>query len=300
MTLYVTPEKFRTMGFGLDLSEIEDFELASILDRAGGLAESYCGVSMIPVKHSFFGGEILADNPEQHSWRIPENSFDIGQRRIYPYHWPIREVTLFRIYVTNTQYVEIAPSEIFINNTDRYIEVISLAFTGVGLFGAILPSLGLMKPVAKIAYTYGHSFAQPEERLYPTDARTYRALNQHWLASPAPVVEVNGVVQSSGFTVDRTEGTVIFDAPQAVGAVVTVAYSFALEPNVRDGVGALGAHLLGERELAAKAMSGLQSIKVGEVTITRATPKLTVDNIDTVCPPAASFLAGLKTITIRA
>jgi len=299
MTLYVTPEKYRTMGLGIDLEGIEDFELAAILDRAGSIAEGYCSVPLIPRRHSFLGGSISVDAPEEHSWRIPENSFDIGQRRIYPYHHPIVSVEQFRIYVTNTQYVEIAPSEIFINNTDRYIEVISLAFTGVGLFGAILPSLGLMKPVSRIAYTYGREYEQPEERLYPTDARTYRALNQFWHADPAPIVEVDGVVVTTGFTVDRTEGTVIFDAPLATGQVVTAAYSYSLPDEIRNAVGPITAQLLGERELASKAMSGVQSIKMGEITISRTQPRLSAETLAECLPSAAWLLDGFKYTTIR-
>lgn len=299
MTLYVTPEKYRTMGLGIDLEGIEDFELAAILDRAGSVAESYCSTPTIPRKHSFLGGEITADAPEEHSWRVPENNFDIGQRRIYPYHWPVRTVTQFRVYVTNTQYVEIGPSEIFINNTDRYIEVISLAFTGVGLFGAILPSLGLMKPVARIAYTYGREFGQTEERLYATDGRTYRALNQYWLSDPAPVVEVDDVEQTTGFTIDYAEGTVVFDAPLADGSVASAAYSYRLPSEIRDAVAQIAAHILGERELQSRGMTGVQSIRVGEVTITRTQPRMSAETLSECAPGAAWLLDGFKFITIR-
>ena len=299
MTLYVTPEKYRTMGHGIDLEDVEDFELAAILDRAGAIAEGYCAVPLIPRKHSFLGGEISIASPEEHPWRVPENSFDIGQRRVYPFHWPIREVLQFRVYVTNTQYVEIAPSEIFINNTDRYIEVISLAFTGVGLFGAILPSLGLMKPVAKIAYTYGRTFDQPEERLYPTDARTYRSLNQFWLDDPEAIVEVDNVVQTTGFTIDSEEGTVIFDAPLSTGSRASATYSYPLPSEIRDAVGLIATHLLGERELQRRGMEGVDSIKVGEVTIKKSEPRMTAENIVYIEPEAAWLLDGFKNITIR-
>jgi hypothetical protein len=303
MTLYVTPAKYRTMGFGIDLDDpddaVEDFELAAILDRSGAIAEGYCAVPTIPRKHSFLGGEITTTAPEQHPWRIPENDFDIGSRRVYLYHWPIKEVTQFRVKVTNTQYVELAPSEIFINNTERYIEVISLAFTGVGLFGAILPSLGLMRPVAEIAYKYGRTFEQPEERLYPTDARTYRGLNQFWFSSPAPSVEVNGAVQTTGYSVDHEEGTVIFDTPLAVGAKASATYSFPLPPEIRDAIGLIATHLLGERELQKRGMEGVDSIKVGEVTIKKSDPKLSAENIDYFEPEAAWLLNGFKFPTVR-
>src|ERR1051326_3905724 len=125
--LYVTPEKYRTMAVGIDLEGIEDVEVASVLDRAATVAESYCTVPRFPAQHSFFGGSVVG---EQHDWLFPESPLEAPRPRIWPYHWPITSVTDFKVKVTNTQYVTIAPTELFINNADRYIEVVSLAFTG--------------------------------------------------------------------------------------------------------------------------------------------------------------------------
>lgn len=299
MSLYVTPEKYRTMGFGIDLEGVEDFELASILNRAGAIAEGYCSVPRIPHQHSWLGGTIGTDSPEQHRWRVPENDFDIGQRRIYPYHWPIREVLQFRVYVTNTQYVEIAPSELFINNTERYVEVISLAFTGVGLFGAILPSLGLMRPVARIAYTYGFDHTSLAERLYETDARTFRAQNQFWDSDPAPVIMLGDTVQTTGYTVDSEEGTVTFSDSLSADSRVYASYSYKLPTEIRDAIGIIATHLLGERELQSRGMEGVQSLKVGEVTINKGAEKLSEKNLAYIEPEAAWLLDGFSHVTVR-
>jgi hypothetical protein len=298
MTLYVTPEKYRTLGFGIDLDGVEDVELASILARAQAIAEGYCAVPRIPHPHSFLGGTIDVDHPEQHAWRLPESDFDAGSRRVYPYHWPIKSVTQFRVKVTNTQYVSIGPSELFINNSERYIEVISLAFTGVGLFGAIMPTLGLMRPVSETAYEYGYEFDATGEVLYPTDARTYRAQNQHWVANSAKVF-VNGSEVTTGFTPDLTEGTIVFTAPQATGAVVMANYSYKLPYEIRDGVGMIATHLLGEREQQARGMTGVKSLKVAEITITNADDRISTENLAYIEPEAAWLLDGYKFLTVR-
>lgn len=299
MTMYVTPEKYRTMGFGIDLEDIEDVELASIMSRASAIVDGYCAVSKIPVPHSFLGGTIPTTNEETHFWRVPENDFDVGSRRVYPYHWPIKTVERFRVYVTNTQYVEIAPSELFIDNTERFIEVISLAFTGVGLFGAILPTIGLMKPRARIAYTYGWEFSSSGEILYPTDARTYRAQNQYWVADSAKVYVDGAEQQANDYEIDLVEGTVVFDDPVSTGSTVTVDYKHKLPWEIKDAVGMVASHLLGEREQQARGMTGVRSLKVAEVTITNADDKISSENLAYIEPEAAWLLDGFKFITVR-
>ena len=296
--MYVTPEKFKTMGFGVDLEGIEDFEMASVLDRASSVVDAYCSLTLHPQRGSFLGGSVTS---EQHPWRLPEAEMDAGSRRIYPYNWPIISVTDFRVKVTNTQYVQIAPTELFINNAERYVEVISLAFTGVGLFGAIMPSIGLMKPVAEISYVYGSSDTVTNEYLYSTDGFTYRAANQFWTNDPV-VVRVEGIEQTTGFVLDRTEGTVIFSSPldPTETNLVSVDYRTRLRKEVRDGTGMIATYLLWQRNLSGKGMGGLQSLKLGEITITRE-KHLASDgsNLSDVIPSAADILSGLRAITVR-
>ncbi len=299
MTLYVSPEKYRTMGFGIDLEGIEDVELVSILSRASAIADGYCAVPRLPHPHSFLGGIITPEKPEQHFWRLPESDFDMGSRRVYPYHWPIKSVTQLNVRVTNTQYVHIEPTELFVNNTERYVEVISLIFTGVGLFGAIMPSLGLMKPVAEISYAYGEDHDEVGETVYPTDARTYRALHQHWVADTVKVYANGAEVPATDYTVDLFEGTVIFDDPLAAQTLVTVDYTHRLAWEIRDAVGMIATHLLGEREQQARGMTGVKSLKVAEVTITNSDDKINSENLAYIEPEAAWLLDGFKYMTVR-
>jgi hypothetical protein len=299
MVLYVTPEKYRTMGFGIDLEGVEDVELASTLSRAQSIAEAYCSVPKLPKAHSFLGGVITPERPETHRWRLPDNEFDQPQRRIYPFHWPVKSVEQCRIYVTNTQYLNIPPTELFINNTERYLEVISLLISGYGLFGMILPTMGLYQPQSKTAYTYGFEYEVEGETLFPTDARTYRAANQHWIDGTAHVY-LAGVEQVSGFSVNQIEGTVTFDDPPGMGVEVAVDYMHKLPWEIRDAVGTIATHLLGERESQARGMTGVRTLKVAEVTITNQGDKEGKNNIGTYIEPEAAWLLdGFKYITVR-
>ena len=306
--MYLTPARFREMGFGIDISELDDSELAALIAQAASVVDAYCNVPRIPQKHDFKGGTITK---EEHRWAMPEHSLDYGQRRMYPYHWPILEITDFKIYVTNSQYVEISPTELFINNSERWFEIVSYAVTSIGMFGAlIVPNIGLATPVAKVSYTYGWDFLVTDESLTHSDGQTWRAQNQYWHTtddadgnSRDPVIKKNGVVQSSGFTVDPVEGTVTFDANLAATDTVTATYHHKLPSEIQYGTGHIVAHLHGQAELHARGMAHLTQLKVAEVTMRRDTPKgnSLAENLDTMIPEAAMLLSAYQQdhLTVR-
>ena len=302
---YLTPQRFREMGFGSDISELDDTELVSLIAQASAVVDSYCNVPRIPQKHDFRGGTITG---EQHRWRYPQSPFEIGQRKYYPFHWPILEIQQFRIYVTNTQYVEIAPSAMLINNSERYWEIVSLALTGVGLFNAlIIPNVGLADPIAKSTYTYGWDFTVEDDSLTCSDGQTWRAQNQYWFTDTnrAPVIKKNGAVVTSGFTVDATEGSVVFTDNLLATDSVTATYHHKLPSDIQYGTGHIVAHLHGEAELHARGMAHLTMIKVAEVTmerdLRRGNPAGLIANLDTLVPEAALLLGAYRNdhITVR-
>lgn len=305
MSQYLTPARFREMGFGIDISELDDTELAALIAQASAMVDVYCNVPRIPQKHSFLGGTITG---EQHAWRYPTTPFEVGQRRYYPYHWPILSITQFRIYVTNTQYVEIAPTELMINNTERYAEVVSLAITSSGLFNAlIVPNVGLATPIAKCSYTYGWDFEVTDELLTCSDGQTWRAQNQFWYSDAArtPVIKKNGTPQSSGFTIDHNEGTVVFTNNLVASDYVTASYHHRLPSDIQYGAGHIVAHLHGESELHARGMAHLNRLRVAEVDMGRrdvnAAGMTLVDHLDVLMPQAAMFLSSYRfdAMTVR-
>lgn len=280
MPMYVTPELFRVMHSGSDLSEFDgkDAELAQILSRASNVADAYCTVPMRPQRHSFLGGSIRG---EQQRWRIAQTPFESAQRRIYPYHTPIKRISSFRIYVTQPdpdvadgQYVLVDPKDIMTNRIEDYFEVVSSAMTSTGLFNAlIVPAIYLANPIATMDYTYGYDFEVSGEPVYPTDGLTYRSLNNWWTDDAVTVYESGAEVDASEYTVDRTEGTVTFQSPPAIGASVTVDYHHRLPEAIRDAVGMIASYEIEEAALTAKGMSRLNSIKIAEVSLEKTTPR---------------------------
>jgi hypothetical protein len=305
--MYLTPDRFREMGFGVDISELDDAELMALIAQASSVVDAYCNVPRIPQKHDFRGGSIVG---EQHSWAMPEHSLDYGQRRMYPYHWPILQINNFKIYVTNSQYVEIGPTELFINNSERWFEIVSYAVTSIGMFGAlIVPNIGLATPVAKVNYDYGWDFTVVDELLTHSDGQTWRAQNQYWHStddvddnSRDPAIEKNGSVITTGFSIDHDEGTVVFDDNLAATDTIKATYHHKLPQELQYGTGHIVAHLHGQAELHARGMAHLTLLKVQEVTMRRDTPGGTLaENLDSLVPEAAIQLAAYRQdhLTVR-
>ena len=266
--MYVTPERFRTMGVGADLSELDDVEIRSALNRAGALIHAYCAVPLLPQQHDFRGGTITG---ETHEWHADPYELSLTPFRFWPWHKPVRSVTSFRIYSTPTVYTEVDPDEIFINNSGGFYEVSSLKLTQFGIFGAgiINALVGLWNPQAVSSYTYGYQFPVVGEVLEPTDAQLFRAQNQWWDADLDPEIKVDGVVQTTGFTIDYDEGTVLFDDPQTADAIVTASYTHKLPWQIAHAEALIAADDLGQSSLREKGMSGVDTLTVGEITIRR-------------------------------
>lgn len=308
MPAYLTPARFKKMAFGIDVSELEDVELAALCSQASAIINEYCRVPRLPQMHDFRGGTIVH---EEHSWRYPESPFDIGQRKAFPLHWPILGIDEFRIYVTNIQYVGISPTDLFVNNGLKYVEVVSLALTSAGLFNAlVIPNIGLAQPTLLIGYRYGWDFVEPGEILYSEDGQTFAAQNQWWYADKVgtnvrgddigapPVIKVDGVVQTTGFTINYDDGTVTFDSNQAPDIVVTAAYHFKLPWEIQWAAGHIVAWLHAEAEQHARGMAHLNRLRIGEVEMMRprvfpANAQMAAD-LEMLIPEAAMLLATYR------
>jgi hypothetical protein len=292
MLPYLTPQRYRSMGFGTE--DIEDEELRSIINRATLSVDRYCNVPMVPARYSFRGGTVT---DEEHEFFLGNGVNEPQSRRFWPRSKPVKTVSSVRVYVTNNQYVDFDPDYLFV--THDAINITSLTVTSVGLFGQFtVPVVGLAAPIARLTYTYGYDFDTVDEYIEPTDGKTYRAQNQFW-NDDAVVVKVDDAVVSSGFTVDKVEGTVTFDDAQPADTTVSVSYGYALPTEVAQAVGLTVADFVGERALVAKGMSGVQSLRVGEIAIDRPRPRAATSNISVDVPnEAKQLLDGLVNFAV--
>jgi hypothetical protein len=113
---------------------------------------------------------------------------------------------------------------------------------------------------------------------------------------------VDGVDQPTGWTPDRTEGTIVFTANQAADAVVTASYGYDLPTEVAMATGLIAAEAIGAKELREKGMSGVRALKVGEISIERAGARRGEGSSAVairIPEEAAQLLDGLHFLTIR-
>ena len=132
---YLTPEEFKELGSGVDLTGVTDDELGSMLMQSSRAVDNYC--------HSAFGLNLV--EMEQRPWS--------QSRRLYPYNTPLIAIRDLRLLIGSRQHAVISLRDIFINSTQGYAEVVSLATT-ISL-SAELISLGLGQIIAQYSYIYG-------------------------------------------------------------------------------------------------------------------------------------------------
>jgi hypothetical protein len=194
-----------------------------------------------------------------------------GTRRVYLWHKPIRRIISLAIRITNNYNVSLTPNDLFVNNSEGYVEVTSLAAVSFGIYPiGVAPNLGLYIPVAETTYEYGWEFTETDEPLDSYDASAYMSSHMSWQADPAPEIKKNGSVLASGYTIDYVEGTVTMDAAPMAGDKFTATYTYSLPGPIQEAAGLITVEQLGERALAGKGLTGLSSLKIAEVSFSRA------------------------------
>lgn len=287
--MYITPERFRTMGVGSDLTGVEDWELRSILESASRTVDAYCNVPMLPNRYSFKGGTMTNE----------EHTFGTS-RRIRLRARPIRTVTALSIYATATQYLAVNPARLYIEDEEGWVEIVEAGLTSIGLWGAaMMPMIGLEEYVVRATYTYGYRFPTTGEYLEPTDAWTFRALNQFWTEDDVTVY-VNGTEATEDLTIDRDEGTITFEAAHDPDDVITADYTYSLPYEIARATALIAGSSIAEKDLVGKGLGNLAEIAVEEVRLRRDARKSgTVVAAEAIPNAAAGLLEGYRFITVR-
>lgn len=241
--------------------------MRAILNRSSDLVNAYCAAPNLPQRHDFRGGTITR---EQHQWKLGTDYY-VGNRRVYPWHTPFRDVNALAIRITNNYSVSLTPTDLFVNGSESYIEVTSLAAVSFGIYPlGVAPNLGLYIPVAEVSYDYGWIFQETDEDLESYDAASYMSGHMSWMTTPVPVIKKNGtVLDPSSYTVDYVEGAIILSSEPGANDSFTATYSYSLPGEVQQATGIIASAQLGERSMAQKGMTGLGMIKVDEFQILR-------------------------------
>jgi hypothetical protein len=263
--MYLTPDQFRAMDFGVNVADLSEAQLTARLRSASADVDSYCAVPLIPQKYSFAGGIVTG---ETHTWVIDPYS-NRPNRRAFPTHTPLVSVETMRIHVTPDQYVEIDPDHVFYSQDEGWIEPFDAALTSYGLFGAgVLPFIGMTQPYVLLDYTYGYREPVSQWLVKDETADIWRASHGYWVADPT--VHVDGVLRTTGMTFNQTLGTVEFTAsPPAADAVVEIDVISSLPYDIAQATGMIAATKVSDRAWASKGFGGLRTVAVAEVRLER-------------------------------
>lgn len=205
---------------------------------------------------------------------------------------PIQSIDRVRIQVStetvtgNPFVANIPAADVVVDNTDGWLEIVSLQAILYGLSPTII-NLGLNTIIALLDCHTGYYLVQLGEVLTPpalpatayTSGRAFwaqtltQAPNQTpFVAQPVPpVVYQNGVPTALPYTVDYVNGAVTFTGTQPASTdVVSADYTYAIPDAIREATRFAALAILAERNPNLAGMAGLASLGLpGQMSMTR-------------------------------
>lgn len=286
MTRYLTPGQFRSFDVGLPgigipaNTGVQDTTIARMIARAESDIDAEMGFPL----HLGGGGF------EPHTVQVYQPPFDMRTRKIRVPLFPltVRNVLRYRIQISNVSssssaglYADVSKFDAIVNDTLGYIEIVPLQLTYSGL--AAIWSLGLDPPIDNVDLDMGFYLQALGDTLFldTTDSsnKTYRALRTFWastynlaihlqpltLPPVPPNVYVGGTLQAANtYTVNYSEGQVVFNSAPGTAAVVTADYTYTIPDQVRDACLDQAVWLLGQRQLNLMGvLPGLDLVRSG-------------------------------------
>lgn len=277
MPKYLTPAQYKRYQDGIDLEGTNDLALAMTISRAEAAIDAHMGFD---TKKGGF---------EPHNVMIQHEFHERNRRTFFPtYDIPVRNVTRYRIQISNIStagagfFANINSGDCVINNDGAYVEIVPLQAITYAL-SPVIVQLGLLKPIVEMDCEVGYYLPVFGETLLNGGQNTqYFAVNGFWastytqaLASqpnqlpPIPaVIYKNGVVQTSGYTIDTTDGSITFATPNAYTDVITADYTYTIPDIVAEACVLQTSYLLAQKSLnQMKMYKTLFQMRTGEQVI---------------------------------
>lgn len=265
---YLSVNRFNDIaGMGIDASFLSRPQLRANLQRASNIVNAWTANALIPEPFDFRGGSVT---DEQWHFQPPNPLIAYaGSRRVFPNQRPLRTVTSFALDFTNGYHITLNPAnDIYVNATEGWFEIVASQPTIIG-YPPIGYWFGLYQPVATYSYTYGYTATQTDDVLEAASPVLYYGTYGSW--APASVsVALDGVVQTGGYTVNATDGSVRFDTAPGPGVEVTASYTALCPAAVEQATAIIATDLIAKARNTQR-MPGLSSMKVAEITLTRLT-----------------------------
>ena len=265
---------------------------------------------------AFMGFDLRLGGFEPHTGWV-QQQWDARRLRVRMPNFPVpvRRALRYQIQVSNLTgsgagfMATINNNDIAFHAFDYYVEIVPLQSITYSL-APVLVQLGLRPPIVQWDYEAGYFIASFGETLLNSgDNKTYYAMRGYWAQSytqaPSiqpltlppipPVVYKNGVVQSSGFTTNATEGQVIFTVANQPTDVITLDYTYTIPDEVRAATVAQTTWLLGQRALTNKGMLGLWRATLGKETYIR--PRMD-ETASFICEEARLLLMNYQAVPV--
>lgn len=256
--------------------------IASAIARAESSIDSY--MEFAPLIPNGFAAGVAGMVQQPYDWDARRMRFPLPLV-------PVRRLLRVQVHVSNTSPGGAAfvatfngAGDVVLNQYDNYGELVALQGTLYSL-APVLVQLGAKPPLLEIDAELGYYLPSSGEVLTDLgDHQTYQAQRQYWATSYTqashnqpltpppipPVVYLNGsVVSQSQYTVNATEGQIVFTSPNAASATVTCDYTYTIPDFVAHATIAQTTYLLGQRNLNAAGMQGVEMLRAGEQIIKR-------------------------------
>jgi hypothetical protein len=231
------------------------------------MINAWTAQAQVPQPFDFRGGTVT---DEKHTFEPPNPLIAYaGSRRVFPHQLPLRTVTAFALDFTNNYRITLDPTQdVYVNTTEGWCEIVASQPTIIG-YPPIGYWYGLYQPVARISYTYGYRNAVVDDVLEAASPRLYYGSIGSWDAATV-TVSIDGVPQSTGYTVNATDGSVTFTTAPTPGQEVTASYTTVIPAAVEQATGIVATDLVSKARNTQR-MPGLSSMKVAEISLTRLT-----------------------------
>lgn len=307
MAKYLTPSQYKRYSDGIDLSTVSDLNLAMMISRAETAIDAHMGFD---AKRGGF---------EPHTIMLQQAFREHSRRTFFPtYEVPVRVVNRYRIQVSNVSgagagfFANINPGDCVINNDGAYVEIVPLQAITYALSPVII-ALGLRTPIVQMDCEVGFYIPIFGEQLINGGLNTqYFAINGFWaqtynmalaaqpmqLPPAPPVIYKNGVVQTTGFTIDYTDGSVTFATPLLPTDTVSADYTYVIPDPVTEACVLQTSFLLAQKSLnEMKMYHGLFQMRTGEQEISYPRNTNVADQgrtyASSLCPDAAAVMTRM-------
>jgi len=180
---------------------------------------------------------------------------------------------------------------VYVNSIEQYCEIVAIAPTIIGNYPLNI-NLGLYNPIARISYTYGWSFEVAGDILEAESPTVFSGAYGNWDSTIPPVIEVGGnEIDPADYSIDYDDGTLTLDTAPVPGELVIASYNYTVPSPIVDAIGCVTTDELTTIRMNQRGMAGLSSLRVAEVALTRAQPRI-LNNGTSIPLDAAALLQG--------